>query len=637
MAIAVIVLVAGGIFVNALGADFLWDDYVIIVDNPHVRDLRQALTAFRPGYWRSLRERDPNVGGSYRPVVQLSLAVDYAIWGLNPVGYHVSSIVLHIVNSVLVYLLTCRVVTDRRVSAFAALLFAAHPIHVEAVVWAKARSAPLALLFILISALLYLRWADSLFAPRRAWLHVCALACFALALSSKQSAIALPLLLGLCLWCLLPRRAWGRGLVALLPFVGVTAAFFAVDAAAPHLPELPLVLTPYSHLLTVLATVGFSLRLLVVPIGLCAHHYFAPQDSPLALPVLQAIPWEVALLVGMAMAFCRSRAAFFALAWIAIGMAPLSNLVILGRPIGETRLYAPSVGLCILLAVLLQGTLAIAARRRARRTLQCLAVGVSILLVGTCSALTLRRNAVWADELWLLHDTVANNPQSWLARRSLGMAYERRGLIEEAVVQFRWAVAVAPDDVHSLDDAARLYRDTGRYGQAIGCYERMLGFAKPGIRLRAHTGLGITHARMQEPEAAASHFRDALRIDPGYVDALHNLGALHAQEGEYEKAIAELRRAARLAPDSAPVHHILGIAYEKSGAYGQALEHYREALSIQPEVAQTWLAMGACYQDMGNEGEAVRCYRKCLELGGPRTREAQRRLLQLTGAEGLLP
>jgi tetratricopeptide (TPR) repeat protein len=628
-AIAAIAVVAGGIFVNALGSEFLWDDEYVIVENLHIRDPRRAMTCFGLGYWRELRApRGPMLPTSraYRPVAELSFALDYALWRLNPTGYHLTNVLLHIAACLLVYFFAYRIFGHSRPAALCALLFAAHPIHVEAVVWAKARAAPLALLLLLLSALLYLRWADSLLAPRRAWLQLCAMGCFALALLSKASAVTLLALLALWVSCFLPRRLWPRALLALLPLVGVAAGFFALDSCVPEGSGPALIFPPHRHVLIVIATVGVYIRLLALPLGLCLDHDIGAVSSFLDPEVLRALAWEVALLVGMVVAFRRSKIAFFGLAWIAIGMVPLSNVVFLGRPIGELRAYGPSVGLCILLALLAQNPSATATAPRRAGMLRRFGLGACALLVLVYAGLTVRRNVDWSDKLGLLHDTAAKNPRSWLAHRALGVEYAKRGRTREAIAHLGLAAALASSDVYSLDDLAHLHRNAGRHDEAITYYQRMLQFRDPEVLLRAHMGLGMTYVRMQQLREAASHFEAALRIDPRAVEARQNLGALYLLQGEYEKAVAELRRAMGQAPENAEVRHALGVAYEKSGARQQAVEQYREAVRLRPEYAEAWLAMGACHQDMGNAAEAVGCYRRCVQLGGPAVAEARRRL-----------
>ncbi|MGD8240856.1 MAG: tetratricopeptide repeat protein [Armatimonadota bacterium] len=625
-----VALVAGGIFVNALGAEFLWDDHYIIVDNEQIRDLGQAARSFGLGYWRRIREiGGPMAYRDYRPVPEMSFAADYAIWGARPVGFHISSILVHAANSVLVYFFAHRIFGTRRGAAFCALLFAAHPLHVEAVVWTKARSVMLAVLFTLACLLLYLRHLEEPPGRRASALYAGSLVAFALALGCKATVALVPILLAVYLWCF-PGRATRRGLFALLPLVGMAAALFALTASLPESPEPDLVVPPYPRLLSMVGTVGVYLRLLAVPVGLCVHHRFPVIESVDHPALLSALPWELLLLAGMVLAYRRSKIAFFGLAWILIGMAPLSNLIVLSRPIGELRGYGPSLGLCLVLALLLHNIPALARAQSARRGLLRLSMALCGLLVALYSGLVIARNVAWGDELRLMHDTVAKNPRSIMGYTTMAKVYEARGRDDLALKYFRHTLTIAPNHLDSVDRLFTLCRKLGLNDEAIAHYEQLVQLRPPAAR--HYIGLGIVYAQKGWRGRAMAEFEKALRLDPASHDAHYNLGLGYIWQGDYDMAAAELRQAIALGADKASAHHHLGVAYHRMGRNDLALRQYQESLR-RGATADTWLAMGACYQELGSNPEAMRCYEKCLELGGTLTEEAERRLAELGATE----
>ena len=319
-----IIIVSGGVFANALRSEFVWDDYPVIVTNEHIRDLRASLRFFTPGYWQMLYVEDRGMRGrAYRPTVELSFAAQYAIWKLNdPIGWHITSILWHAFNCVLVYVLAHRILADKRTATFCALLFAVHPIHVEAVVWAKAQSELLAFTLMLATALLYLRSMDSS-APTRGsvCLYLCSVLAFGVALSSKASAMVLPPLLALYVWCFLPPAGLRAALLALAPFAGIAIALMALDSLIPPM-GLTVRFNSYQHLLAVLGTVGIYLRLLLLPVGLCLHHRHPAVGSLLQPEPLTGLILSLVLLGGIVVAFRRSKTAFFALGWLLIGILP---------------------------------------------------------------------------------------------------------------------------------------------------------------------------------------------------------------------------------------------------------------------------------------------------------------------------
>ena len=620
--------IAGGIFVNAVGGDFVWDDYYIIYKNPQIRDLREGVTCFGLRYWLRLRAEGWVMGWrAYRPVPELTFAVDYSIWELNPTGYHITSILVHVANSILVYFVAHGILGNRRGAAFCAVLFAAHPIHVEAVVWAKARSEPLALLFTLAAWLLYWRCGGRPGSARGAALYGGSVAAFGLALTCKESAVVLPVLLALYVWYFVPRRRLMGRLVGLLPFVGVAAAFFAIGAVLPSHFHPGLSATLWQRCLTALATVGAYLRLVVAPVGLCLNHDFSIVRWPHHRLVLQALPWELALAVGMVVAYRRSRVAFFALAWLLIGLGPVSNLKLLGRPIAEPRLYAPSVGFCLLAALLLQSIPAVRSARFGRRTLEKLSLVLCGFVVILYSGLSMARNLDWVDPLRLFYDTARKNPRGSAAYHSLGLSYLRQDRVDLALPCFKRAVAVRPDYLDALEGLATIYYDIGRFEEAIPYYRRML-YLRP-IDAYSHERLGIAYAQTGDLGRAITQFRRALDLDPQRAESHYNTGLAWIKLGDCARAAPALREAVKLAPDDPQAHYGLALVYDRMGQYKRALPEYEEAVRLRPRSGGMWLGTAGCYERLGKRADAIRRYRKCLTLGGEAAAAARQRLAEL--------
>ncbi len=630
IAIILIVGLCGAVFANALHNDLLWDDRHIIIDNPGIRELRRPLEFFTPRYWQQMLANYQGLPGrGYRPVPELLFAVEYALWGLNPVGYHATSFLVHAANCVLLYLLAHRVFRDVRVAAFCSLLFAVHPVHVEAIVWAKARPELLALLFMLAAMLLYARCLDSPLPSGAVPSYICAVLSFGLAVVCKASAVILPGLLALYWWCFVPRERLRRGLFALLPFVGVVVGFFALDAAVPHRP--PQIMVPEGLLFwTGIAVAGIYLKLLLLPAGLCAQHAVHAPSGILDPSVLRgAVLLELPLLVGAVVALRRSRPAFFALGWIIVAMTPLLALNAVGRLVAELRLYIPSVGFCLVVALLLGRIPTLASRRVPRASLKKLAVALCVLLVCTYAGLTAVRNLDWANEISLWSDTLRKNPDSWCAHQILGMMYVEKGLPHKAIPHLKRLVGLNPQDLSAQYQLAIAYQQTGRQDQAIATYNTLLRASPADARTRAE--LAGLYGRMGRDEVAMAEFERALRDAPQAAVVHRLLGIFHLNNGEYEKALAALITARRLKPDSPSTHHALGVVYDRTGSPARALAEYQRAVELRPESVESWLAMGACYEQLGDVGGAIRSYQQCAALGGPIGQQAEQRLATLTG------
>jgi len=583
-----VVVVATGIYACALRVDFVWDDIPYVANNVHIREFGTPLRFFGPEYWGKIRDAQSTPRG-YRPVTEVSFAVDYAIWRLKPVGYHLTNVLLHAASCALSYLLAYRLFGHRRPAVFSALLFAAHPVHTEAVVWAKARAEMLALLFIVLAVLLYLRYARSAPSARSVYLLVGSMTAGAGAVCSKASAVVLPGLLILCAWCMLPRGRLRAGAFAVLPMIGVVAAFLAAYFVMPQPPQSTILAgTLGSSALGGLEIAGAYLRLLVAPVGLCLQHGFEVTRSILHPPVLQGFGLVAALLTGTVFALRRSRAAFFALGWLLIALIPALALKFVGRPIAELRAYAPSLGFCLLLGLALYRLPAVAGPAHARR-LARLGTVLCVLLVGTYGGLSVARTLRWGDPLALWSDTLAKNPESWHAHERLGMLAEERGRLGEAAQHFVVLVDMAPYDPAPLRHLATLYQRAGRWDQAALCYERLLAFEPDSVMMLVD--LGAAHLASGQPQEAARRLEAATRLDPTCMAAYYNLGIALTCYGEDSGAMAALEQAVRLAPDVKQPHEALADLYAAMGERELATAEYKECLRIDPNDGAARLAL----------------------------------------------
>ena len=273
----VICLVA---FANTLPNDFMWDDPYLIAENPYLRDYTNIPLFFTPYYWDTMH---PYADGQalYRPLRTLTFAIDYHFWGLNPAGYHLTNLLLHMINVTLVFFLVS--VMDRRLTGarrtpvsvrsalmrlpfLTAVLFAIHPIHTESVTYIKNRSDLLSFLFFVSAVLLFIEYRPPLSLARRLLMTAGSWLCFALALLSKEMALTLPAVLVLFIACFTDRPDRGRALVRVLPYglLALLALWFRQTMLSPvDLPGTAVRPDLIPHFLAVIKTVGIYLWLLV--------------------------------------------------------------------------------------------------------------------------------------------------------------------------------------------------------------------------------------------------------------------------------------------------------------------------------------------------------------------------------------
>ena len=463
-----IFLSAVAVYLNSLGGEFVFDDTSIVQNNPQIRSLGFAnlKQIFGSHYWQTVAAQ----GGLYRPVVILSYAVNYAVGGLDPAGYHFVNVLLHAINSVLVVLVIEELFHDRRFSLWSGLLFALHPIRTEAVAYVAGRAETLAALFFLAA------WWCCL--KNHAVLSAAA---FLLAVLSKESAFTLLAVLPLSDYA--ARRSGGlRALARYLPLA--LAAALALGARFLALGGLtPLYINPSSNplgeagtaarLLTATHVLGKYVWLLVFPVPLSADYSFnqIPVLRQAADPAF-LIPLGMLLALAGAAAWCfrRSPPLFFCATFFAAAFSLTSNFF---RPIGtimaERLLYLPSLGFTCAVAYA-------AARARRRETAAAAAALLAMLYAGR----TILRNADWSDHYSVFSSAAVVSPNS-------------------GIVQANFAHAL----LYSRGDAAR----AAEHAQAAIHIEP----ADPA----AHMTLAEAYRRLGEPARARQEFLEVERLAPG--------------------------------------------------------------------------------------------------------------------------
>ena len=509
----------------------------------------------------------------YRPLTLLSFAFEYRVGGDNPLVYHVTNLLLHAAVSLAVAW-ACREVAGRATAKWAALLFATHPIHTEAVAAIAGRADLLATLLALaaFTASRYSRRqpgnAARLLAP----------ALFGLALLSKESAIAVPALILAADWLSWKRRemrTWPRLEYAALAAVAVAylalrqLALGGMGPAASAIDPLdnPLIaMEPALRIYNALAIGGKYLGLLVVPHPLSADYSLASITLAESVSVAGVLVFLATLAAGIWLLYRYYRQPtvwMFAILWALLCFSVVANVAMpLGTIMAERLVYLPSVGFALLTALCL---------RSFTRSLTGRGVALTASALILCQTPAMRRNEVWLDNFTLFSSVVAAYPQNAKAHLALGSEWKKRGMWEEAASEYRRALAIYPG-LHT-----------------------------------AHYMLGQLHFEGGKLQKAQQAYRAALAIDPDYAEALLNLGVVYRRLGRHAEAVDVMARAAHLRPRWGLAWHNLGdVLFEMKDAK-RATSAYEELLRWQPEHPRR-AAIEARLREL-NEGRASRAPR----------------------------
>jgi tetratricopeptide (TPR) repeat protein len=559
------VAMGGLAYLNALDNPFVYDDLLHVVEEPRIRDLRQV----------------PRIVGAhvFRPVVHVSYALDYAVWGLSPVGFHLTSLLLHLTNVGLVFRLVRTATADARppgevsaeprmpvVAAFAAAgLFAVHPLLTEAVGYVSARAEVMCTTFFLLA----------LGALRRALLTgsrgsvAAGVALAGLAFLSKESAIMLPfvllaydrMLLGSArptAGALRRARALHAGLLAAAALLGVVRAvvFLGFEGQPPPVAW-------WQYLLMEAGVVWRYLGLLVWPVAQSLVHEVPEVSTPLDGGAWAAL-LGLAALAGSAL-WIRRRVApvTLGLTWFLLLLVPSSSVMPLGEAMAEHRVYLASVG--FFLAVAAAGA-EIAAWLRRRRWLGSSLVPGTVLgsLLVLASLATVSRNLFWADPVRLWQDAATKAPGVWLPHYALAEQLRLRGDCEAAIPRYEEARRLRPAETLVYANLGVCLVAAGRREDAGTVFETARRL-RPGDP-RPLVNLGVLALEAGDPGRAQRHFLDALARDARHVPARRGLVALY--EGPYADPAAALRlcrEIRELAPAAAGVDECIRRNVERLG------------------------------------------------------------------------
>lgn len=559
---AALVVLCLVVYLPGLSNGFVWDDEQYLTLNPVVKgglspaSVRWALSTFHAGNWH--------------PLTWLSHLLDVTLFGMNPAGHHLTSLLLHCANAVLMFLVFQRLSGALWGSALVAALFAVHPLHVESVAWAAERKDVLSTFFWLLSLRVWVGWLQSP-RPARYW---AAIALFALALCAKQMPVTFPLLLLLLDWWPLGRLAPGRSSKVVrekVPLLALSAAGSAVAflaqsrfgavGNAPFAARLANAFTSY------FAYIGKA----VWPSRLALLYPF-PADPPLRPSVVLACG---VLTVATVLAL-RWRRRLPALVvgwlWFLCALVPVIGLIQIGnQALADRYTYVPLTGLFVI-AVWGIDALTAGLSRRAP-WLAAAAVAVVCALTVTSQA----QVRTWHDPLTAFENAVNVTADNPVAEYNLGVNHHERGEDQLAEEHFRRAIAI---------------RDGAE----------------------AHNNLGLIFQSQGKRTEAMREFAAAIRADIRLPDAYFNLGRLLADTGDLLFAKVNLEHALQLRPAYPEAHAKLGELLASLGMTAAALPHFQEAVSLSPQTALYRNDLGAALATLGDVDAAVGSFREALRL-----------------------
>jgi tetratricopeptide (TPR) repeat protein len=575
---ALLVLATLVAYLPSLSGEFIWNDSDYVTA-PALRSLHGLVRI-----WTVLGATQ-----QYYPLLHSAFWVQYRIFGDNPLGYHVVTLLLHAASAVLFALVLRRLLDSGAPGTrsypgaewLAAMLFALHPAHVESVAWITEQKNTLSLVFYLGAALAYLKFD----ATRRQGPYGWALALFVLSLLTKTVTATLPAALLVMFWWRRGRLSWRRDVLPLAPWfaIGAFAGLFSswvektyvgAQGAEFNLPILGRALVAGRAIWFYTATLAWPFNLnFIYPRWTVDAAAGWQWIFPLGVVAVAAALWAIR---------GRGRGPLAAYLFFVGSLFPALGIVDLYGAryswVWDHWQYLPDLGPLALAGVLMVATWQ-AVPAGMSWLGRWLTAGFALLLGG----LTWSHCVMFHDNQTLYLTTIERNPGSWMAHNNLGLAWSKLpGRLDDAVAQYQEALRLKPDiaETHTNLGSA-LSQMPGRLDEAISQFQEALRLDPKYPD--AHFYLANAQVQSGRIPEAIQNYEDALRADPNLAEASNNLGMILCRIGRTEEGMARIEAAIRIQPDYVQAHFARGAALMQAGRRDDAALEFEKVLQLRPD------------------------------------------------------
>lgn len=570
------------VYSNVLSGRFVWDDGHLVRDDVYIRDWAHLGNIFISNI---------GAGGGYmcdyyRPLQTVSYLLDYSVWELNPVGYHLTNVFLHIAASVLLFLFILMITKDRRAAAIGAILYTVHPANTAAVAYISGRADILAAIFTLLSLMAFHANFKARTAARAAVYYAASLASFMAALLSKEIAVIIPLAAASYRWFFINDVETGHSrknseFNYILGFIIILGAYFFLRLHGPGIQRLGMFESEYPlylRILTFLKAIMVYIGIIFFPVGLHME-----RDIPYAASFLESgvlfSAIGLILTIFLIIKIKRiSKEALFGVVFFFIFLLPVSNVFPMSSNLAEHWLYLPMMGISLSAAVL--GTHLWDNKAMMRPILACLSVGYFMFFAYQ----TADRNLDWRDDFTLYHNTIKYGPARVEALNNLGNIYRDRNDYKKAAALYRKALRIDPNLADAYNSLGLICDKSGRNKEAIKFFKIAIK-ADPN-RVQPYINLGMMYNKIGKKEEAVKLYETAIRVDPYAADSYYNLGNLYLKYGENEKAIRSYRKAILINGKDADAYNNLAVIYKNMGKLDEAARLFEKSAEIRARSPQ---------------------------------------------------
>lgn len=594
----IIILLSIAVYANSAWNGFVWDDEFLIVKNPSIMSWNYAWMHLVLDLYHSF-------SNYYRPVQMLTYMADFSFWRLDPLGYHLTNILLHAFLSALFFLFLFLMSKDGRIAFAGAALYAAHPANTGAVAYIAGRADILAAVFMLLSFISFDAHFRAVNPKRVKTYYIASLIFFLLSLLSKEAAVIIPVLIFFYrLFFVSDEEAERSRIVIKFHYISgfavITGAYLVLRSYALNFQELGLFESKYSlysRLLTFSKALMAYLGIVVFPVGLHMERGIAYAASFWDKGVLLSLTGLLLIILAVIRVRKISKEAYFGAIFFFVSLLPVSNIFPMNSNIAEHWLYMPLMGAAIFVSFL--GARLSDNNIRLRPIIASFFAGYLIFFAYQ----TADRNLDWKDNITIYTHTLRYAPDSIKMLNNMGNLYHAKKDFEKSLRFHKKAVAVNPREHRTRLNLGVTYEDMGDLDSALRQYEISKNL-RPDYS-KAYLNIGNICLKRGDAGKAAAFFKIAANYDEFNVDALNKMGNIYFDDGLYGKAKDAYRKILDVDPYAAGAHNNLANALSRLGEKDKAVEEYNRAVELEPENAEYVFNLGTEYGKEGVYDEAI--------------------------------
>ena len=627
------------VYLTSLRNEFLlWDDDVYVTDNTFIR-------SFDGVFWK--RAFLDLSASNWHPLAWFSHALDYAIWGLNPLGHHLTNSILHAANTFLVVFVLWGLFTAAREKAqgtqrseflgkrtmliatgVASLLFGLHPIHVESVAWIAERKDVLCALFFLSSIIVYTHYVrttgnegiqqrSSMILFNRHCLL--SLGLFFLALLSKPMAVTLPVALLLLDWYPFERihscDTFRTAFLEKIPFIVLSciSSVLTIIAQRSGGAIKTMEFAPLSTRLLVAAkSLVAYIGKMIVPMDLIPYYPYPKNVSLFNVEYASAIVLVIAITIACFMAAKRRKVWLMAWGYYLVTLLPVLGIVQVGnQAMADRYSYLPSLGPFVLIGLF---TAEVSRNVRTlfvgRRTITLFGRITALIAVIALIHLTVQQISIWRNSIvfwnYIIEDKSKTTP---FAYNNRGTSYEKLGQTDKALEDYDRAIALDPSFDKAYNNRAVIFDKKGDTDKALVDYNKAIEL-NPSFdkAYRVFNNRALLFEKRGLPDKALADYGRAIALKPSFDEAYYNRAVLFEKLGQPDKALADYDKAIALRPSFDTAHYKRALLFEKLGQQDKALEDYDKIIVMNPSFDRAYYNRALLFERKGQIDKAIADY-----------------------------